>query len=66
VRFAPDRIHLIVTDDGAGFDVEASSRSGNGHFGLLGMRERAAEVGADLEVESRKGAGTTVSASVLA
>jgi ligand-binding sensor domain-containing protein len=65
VRFAPDRIHLIVTDDGAGFDVEASSRSGNGHFGLLGMRERAAEVGADLEVESRKGAGTTVSASVL-
>jgi hypothetical protein len=31
-----------------------------GHFGLLGMRERAARIGARFEIESRPGAGTCV------
>jgi PAS domain S-box-containing protein len=54
----PDCLLLIVEDDGIGFDVEAAgSRRG---FGLVGMKERAALIGASLEIETAPGAGTTV------
>jgi PAS domain S-box-containing protein len=54
----PDCVLLIVEDDGVGFDAEAAgSRRG---FGLVGMKERAALIGASLEIETRPGAGTTV------
>ena len=58
----PDHVLLIVEDNGAGFDSTAASdagASGSG-FGLLGMQERAALVGATLQIESSKGKGTTV------
>jgi signal transduction histidine kinase len=48
---------LIVEDDGRGFD--AGGVRGGG-FGLVGMRERAALVGASLEIESTPGQGTTI------
>jgi signal transduction histidine kinase len=54
----PDCVLLIVEDDGVGFDADAAgSRRG---FGLVGMKERAALIGASLEIETRPGAGTTV------
>ena len=49
---------LLVEDNGAGFDTSAAASSRG--VGLLGMRERAAAVGAELDVESRPGDGTTV------
>jgi PAS domain S-box-containing protein len=49
---------LVIEDDGKGFTPD-SEGSGQG-FGLLGMRERAALVGAALEIESTPGAGTTI------
>ena len=53
-----DHVVLIVEDDGVGFeDGGARDREG---FGLLGMQERAALVGATLEVESSGDKGTTV------
>jgi signal transduction histidine kinase len=51
-------IRLRITDDGSGFDV-AEEGSANG-FGLVAMRERAASIGGDLRLSSRKGAGTDV------
>jgi signal transduction histidine kinase len=48
---------VIVEDDGAGFDPEEVVA---GRLGIRGMRERAALVGGDLEIESRPGEGTTV------
>jgi signal transduction histidine kinase len=53
---------LTVADDGRGFDAAgtASDKAPNGRNGLQGMRERAAMVGADLEIESRPGAATSV------
>ena len=42
-----------------GFDAEAEGAPGDG-FGLLGMQERAALVGATVEIESTTGKGTTV------
>ena len=54
-----DSVLLIVEDDGVGFDPDAGGSAGGG-FGLLGMQERAALVGATVEIESTAGKGTTV------
>lgn len=55
----PDHVVLIVEDDGVGFDPVATGTANRG-FGLPGMQERAALVGATLEIESAAGKGTTV------
>jgi PAS domain S-box-containing protein len=54
-----DHLSLVVEDDGVGFDPAAAGAPGRG-FGLLGMQERAAMVGATLEIESAVGDGTTI------
>lgn len=56
--FSNGRTTLIVEDDGIGFDMR--SREASGHFGLVGMRERAELSGGTLKVESDKGKGTRV------
>ena len=48
-----------VADDGIGFDAATGSPAA-GHFGLRGLSERARRIGATVAVESRPGAGTTV------
>ncbi len=55
----PDHVSLIVEDDGVGFEPGDSMMSGHG-FGLMGMQERAALVGASLQIESKPGEGTTI------
>jgi PAS domain S-box-containing protein len=54
-----EHVLLIVEDDGVGFDSGAAEQTGRG-FGLAGMKERAALIGATLEIESTAGSGTTV------
>jgi signal transduction histidine kinase len=52
---------LTVTDDGTGFDVARPAEMVRlGHYGLAGMRERAAIAGGRLELRSAQGQGTTV------
>jgi PAS domain S-box-containing protein len=67
VRLVRDKatVALRVQDDGAGFDPAAGAEAaagdrGDRHLGLQVMRERAALVGGSVEVESRAGAGTTI------
>ncbi|MDO5626369.1 MAG: histidine kinase [Pseudomonadota bacterium] len=48
-------IRLEIEDDGAGFDPQAPTP---GHYGVQGMRERAALMGAQLDLNSRPGHGT--------
>jgi signal transduction histidine kinase len=55
-----DDLEIIVRDDGKGMSLRMISKGRCGHFGLNGMRERAAGLGAKLSLESRRGAGTTV------
>jgi len=69
VRLVRDKatVELRVQDDGAGFGaaapVEAAAGDrGDRHLGLQVMRERAALLGGSVEVESRAGAGTTITA----
>jgi PAS domain S-box-containing protein len=54
-----DQWSLIIEDDGIGFDPSSGEAEHRG-FGLVGMRERAALVGAELQIESAPGQGTTV------
>jgi signal transduction histidine kinase len=58
----PDRLRLTVTDDGQGIigGVEPGRFVAQGHFGLAGMRERAAMIGAKLDVQTAVEYGTAV------
>ncbi|NLC30348.1 MAG: sensor histidine kinase [Chloroflexi bacterium] len=54
-------VRMQIRDDGVGFD--AQSAPGIERYGLKGMEERATSIGADLEVLSRSGEGTTIKLS---
>ena len=55
---------MTVDDDGAGFDLIATSRDGPGGNGLANMRDRVDAAGGTLSVQSQPGRGTTVIATV--
>lgn len=57
---------LTVTDDGRGFPRHGQARRSMEGIGMVGMRERASMLGADLEVTSEPGAGTRVCLTVPA
>ncbi len=52
------RAVMEVTDNGIGFEAGKAGRLDS--YGMLGMRERAASIGASLEVLSAPGRGTRV------
>jgi signal transduction histidine kinase len=58
LEYGPEVIALEVRDDGRGFEAERESLPG--HYGLTGMKERAAAIGGTFEVTSESGIGTTV------
>ncbi|WP_158941575.1 two-component regulator propeller domain-containing protein [Granulicella sp. S190] len=60
LRYDPKRLILVISDDGCGFNLVEKAVSKNGHFGLQGMRERAAQIHAQLIVEGVSGTGTKV------
>ena len=62
VSFGEDGVTVSVRDDGKGFTAprRVTDLSEEGHFGLMGMVERAALIGAHLQVESEPGRGATV------
>jgi signal transduction histidine kinase len=53
-----DQVCLEVADDGCGFDLDQGIRSGG--LGLASMLERAAKIGANLEISTAPGRGTHV------
>jgi signal transduction histidine kinase len=64
IRYEGRQFRLVVRDDGVGMDEQALREAPAGHFGLPGMRERAAIVGGRLEVMTRPGLGTVVELSI--
>jgi|CZKL01.1.fsa_nt_gi signal transduction histidine kinase/ligand-binding sensor domain-containing protein len=68
LEYGPREIALEIRDDGRGFVAGSSSEKSSeayadstpGHYGLMGMRERAAAIGGTLEITSEPGTGTTV------
>src|SRR6266404_2663205 len=57
VRFDSDAVRLELRDNGDGFAVETANGGG---IGLIGMKERAEQIGATLSVSSKPGAGTRI------
>ena len=61
---AAGTINATVTDDGRGFVPGTQRGMEQGHFGMVGMRERIERLGGSLSIESSPGKGTTVQAVV--
>jgi signal transduction histidine kinase len=62
LNYQVERVSLTISDDGQGFDPSASTPPD--HFGLVGLRERAAAIDATLDIRSTPGTGTTVEVGV--
>lgn len=62
INFWPDRVVITIADNGKGFAVPKSPAefAAGGHYGLLGLHERAELIGASLEIVSTPGTGTCV------
>jgi signal transduction histidine kinase len=66
VRVAEGQIHLVIEDDGIGFDVKGTFEKNIrfGHLGLVFMKERLRLLNGSFEVTSVKGKGTRIAARV--
>jgi PAS domain S-box-containing protein len=66
LKYAEEQIRMIISDHGAGFDVQKAKMqtSLKGSLGLTSMQERAKLIGANLEIESNPGKGTRVTVQV--
>ena len=62
IVFTAEMLNLIVRDDGIGFTPpdQPTDLARQGHFGLIGMYERALLYGGQLAITSSPGAGTTI------
>jgi len=60
LRYQRRGVRLTVADDGCGFPLASDARSYGGHWGLLGMKERAGQLYGTLEIESTVGHGTSI------
>ena len=64
LRYDASTVQLQVIDDGSGFTGATENLSREGHFGLQGMRERAARIGGRFRAESIPGKGTMIELEV--
>jgi signal transduction histidine kinase len=60
IAYSERLLRLRVRDDGKGVDPKLLDSGRDGHWGLPGMRERAQQIGAQLDIWSEVGAGTEV------
>jgi signal transduction histidine kinase len=68
LTFKPQTVTLAVRDDGRGFAVPESpaEMAPQGHYGLLGIHERAELIGSQLTIEAAPGRGTRLQVVVPA
>ncbi len=57
-------LEITVSDNGKGFEPERARSLDPKHFGMAGMRARAQQIGASLDVASLPGRGTTLTLRV--
>jgi signal transduction histidine kinase len=62
ITYLPGSVTMQVVDDGVGFNVPVnpSEFAPNGHYGLLGLKERADLIGASLDIHSSPGRGVVL------
>jgi signal transduction histidine kinase len=64
ITYSERLLRLRIRDNGTGIDPNVVDSGRDGHWGLQGMRERAQQIGAQLEIWSQAGAGTEVELSI--
>ena len=65
ISFRDNELRLSLRDDGLGIEpLVLSNGARSGHWGLIGIRERAARLGAKLDFWSKPGAGTEIELSL--
>ena len=64
LRRSDTELHLVIRDDGVGFDMRTGweHTGSGGNLGLLGMQERVALLGGQLEIQSAPTQGTEIQA----
>jgi signal transduction histidine kinase/streptogramin lyase len=64
IRFDERILQLRIRDDGQGINPEVTEKGRTGHYGLLGMRERARRMRSKLVILSAAGTGTEIELTV--
>ena len=64
IIYGEQLFRLRIRDDGEGIAPDLLEKGRPGHYGLPGMRERAAEIGAKLDIWSGAGTGTEIDLSI--
>ena len=64
LRYHSNKLTLFISDNGSGFEATDDSLPAKGHFGLQGMRERAAQINAQIKVESASGKGVSITLDI--
>ena len=64
ITYAERLLRLRIRDDGDGIAPAILEEGRSGHYGLAGMRERARQIGAKLNIWSGVGTGTEIDLSV--
>jgi signal transduction histidine kinase len=62
MQFESGELTVVVEDDGVGFEAPEAPRelTESGHYGLIGMQERALLIGGSLHIGSQRGEGTRI------
>jgi len=60
LQCAPSELQLRIRDNGCGFNPTGRDGAKTGHFGLVGIRERAKSVAGNLSLKSQPGQGTEI------
>jgi signal transduction histidine kinase len=60
LEYTTNHLRILVADDGCGISSQVLEFGRGGHWGLLGMRERATKIAGKLRVMSRPGGGTEI------
>lgn len=64
LTYSPDEICMKLRDNGSGFDPANSRSAKDGHFGLMGMKERAAKMRGTLSIQSSPGMETEITVRI--
>jgi signal transduction histidine kinase len=64
ITYADRSLHLRVRDDGAGIPSAVLEEGRPGHYGLAGIRERAKQINAKLDIWSGPGRGTEIALNI--
>jgi len=62
--YGPKTVAMEIKDNGCGFEPDNCAGPGEGHFGLLGISERAKRLGTNAAWESKPGMGTVLRVQV--